>query len=401
MNKKNKNIIYLGGAIPKNVEEEVSRIDEIPHVASQKFSWTVINSLKKEFDQIFNISSCDIRNYPVVNKLLFRFQFFKKNGVIGLFLGFVNILLLKHISRLLSLFVIVPWVILKYKINYMIVHGSHTPFMLIAILSKLLFDVRVAIILTDQHGRFVESDGSLGGILRSVDTRLMRLLLRLFDAHICLSPYFVSKFGLVNYFITPGILNEEFLNSIANNTSPTSKDSTFDIVYAGGVSVDNGVDRLLRAFMKLPYQNVRLIIYGSGPFVKDVEYSALHDLRINYGGVLYGNNYVKALLSANLLVNPRPISDEYAQSSFPSKLIEYMATGVPVLTTRLFAIPDEFKSCLFFIEDDSDNSIVNGLMKVINCSHVQREKIARLACERVCSICSETSFGMRTYELIS
>lgn len=400
MNKKNKNIIYLGGAIPKNVEDEVSRIDRIPHVASQKFSWTVINSLKKEFNLIFNISSCDIRNYPAVNKFYFRFQFFKKNDVNGIFLGFVNVLLLKHISRSLSLFVIVPWVILKHKISYIIVQGSHTPFMLIAILSKLFFNVRITIILTDQHGRFVESDGSLGGILRSVDTRLMRLLLGLFDGHICLSPYFVSNFGLVNYFITPGILNEEFQTLIANNTSPTSKNSTFDIVYAGGVSVDNGVDRLLRAFKKLSYQNIRLFIYGSGPLVKEVEYAALHDLRINYGGVLYGENYIKAILSANLLVNPRPISDDYAKSSFPSKLIEYMATGVPVLTTRLLAIPDEFKSCLFFIEDDSDNSIFNGIMKVINCSHVEREKIAHLACERVSSICSEASFGMRTYELI-
>ena len=260
--------------------------------------------------------------------------------------------------------------------------------------------MRIAILLTDQHGAAVTSDGWAGRYLRSLDTWLMRLLLRRFDANVCLSSVFISKFGLRNCFVVPGILSEDFKASVAANKAFKLSSEYFDIVFAGGVTVENGIDRLIRAFERVTAPRARLLVYGAGPLVCDVESAARRDTRIHYGGALQGDALTRALLAANLLINPRPVGDEYAQTSFPSKLIEYMATGVPTLTTRIVSIPDEVRDCLYFIDGDSDESIGRALINVMNISPSERSIKGSKAAERVSSLYGEASFGERFHQLL-
>ena len=42
-------------------------------------------------------------------------------------------------------------------------------------------------------------------------------------------------------------------------------------------------------------------------------------------------------------MNPRSADAEYTKYSFPSKTIEYLATGVPVVMNRLPGIPEEYE----------------------------------------------------------
>ncbi len=400
MKKPSNTIIYFGGAVPVDIEKEVARVDIVPHMASQKFSWSVIRALSSEFDKVYNFSSCDIRNYPAAAKFTFGSRSFSSNGIEGYFVGFINLLVLKHLSRMLQLLFLVPVMVVRLKAGFMLVHGSHTPFMLAAILSKFIFGVRIALLLTDQHGRAVTSDGRLGRFLRSLDTSLMRLLLHRFDAYICLSPAFITKFGLRNCFVVPGILSADFKESVSVNKPFSESREFFDIVFAGGVTEENGVDRLIRAFGRVADPRGRLLVYGAGPLVEYVESAAQRDTRICYGGVLQGDVLTRALLTASLLINPRPVGDEYAQTSFPSKLIEYMATGVPTLTTRLLGIPVEVWDCFYFIDGDSEDSIVKALTNAMNIPASERLIKGSMAAERVACLYGEASFGRRVYELL-
>jgi hypothetical protein len=151
-------ILYFGGAVPLDIEKEVARVDNVSHLASQKFSWSVIRALRSKFDTVYNISSCDIRNYPAGAKLIFTSQSFYRNGIQGFFVGFINLLILKHVCRMLILLILTPVITFRQQIRFMLVHGSHTPFMLAAILAKLAFRVRIVILLTDLHGRAVPAD---------------------------------------------------------------------------------------------------------------------------------------------------------------------------------------------------------------------------------------------------
>jgi len=51
--------------------------------------------------------------------------------------------------------------------------------------------------------------------------------------------------------------------------------------------------------------------------------------------------------------------------SFPSKTMEYMASGTPVLTTVLPGMPKEYHPYVFLLEDETADGIADMLTKVL------------------------------------
>ena len=84
-----------------------------------------------------------------------------------------------------------------------------------------------------------------------------------------------------------------------------------------------------------------------------------------YGGMLLNSEIVEKEQCASLLVNPRPTHEEYVKYSFPSKTMEYMASGTPVLTTRLPGMPEEYAPYVFFIEEESVDGVAQALKQVL------------------------------------
>ena len=70
-------------------------------------------------------------------------------------------------------------------------------------------------------------------------------------------------------------------------------------------------------------------------------------------------------MAATLLVNPRPTNEEYVKYSFPSKTMEYMASGTPVLTTVLPGMPKEYYPYVNFIREESPQGIADALKTVL------------------------------------
>ena len=64
-------------------------------------------------------------------------------------------------------------------------------------------------------------------------------------------------------------------------------------------------------------------------------------------------------------MNPRPTHEEFVKYSFPSKTMEYMASGTPVLTTRLPGMPKEYYPYVDFIEEESAAGIAAALKAVL------------------------------------
>ena len=69
---------------------------------------------------------------------------------------------------------------------------------------------------------------------------------------------------------------------------------------------------------------------------------------------------------ATLLVNPRPTDEEYVKYSFPSKTMEYMASGTPVLTTVLPGMPKEYHPYVYLLEDETAGGITKMLKEVLS-----------------------------------
>ena len=77
---------------------------------------------------------------------------------------------------------------------------------------------------------------------------------------------------------------------------------------------------------------------------------------------------------AALLVNPRPTAPDYTKYSFPSKNMEYMISGTPILTTKLPGMPKEYYPHIYTIEEDTSDGVADALKKVFSESFAERMK---------------------------
>ncbi len=137
-------------------------------------------------------------------------------------------------------------------------------------------------------------------------------------------------------------------------------------LYAGGVSKRYGLSNLVEGFRQANIENAQLHIYGPGSFVEELKKIASDDPRIVYGGMLLSSQIVEKEMEAALLVNPRPTDEEFVKYSFPSKTMEYMASGTPVATTVLPGMPKEYHPYVYLLEDESAEGIGKKLKEVLS-----------------------------------
>lgn len=132
------------------------------------------------------------------------------------------------------------------------------------------------------------------------------------------------------------------------------------IMYAGVISKRYGFQNLIRAFSMLE-GDYELHIYGYGDYVSELNDHAKNDSRIKYMGRHSRTEILKKEREAALLVNVRNPNDEFTKYSFPSKTMEYMLSGTPLLTTQLPGIPEIYFEYCLSIADNEPESIKNAL----------------------------------------
>lgn len=144
------------------------------------------------------------------------------------------------------------------------------------------------------------------------------------------------------------------------------KDIPKSIMYAGGLHEKFGVLKLVQAFIDARIPNYELKLYGSGQAVEKIEEIAKSNPAVKYMGVVPVSEIEKQERKAVLLVNPRPTTEEFTKYSFPSKTLEYMASGTPLLTTRLPGIPEEYFDYTYTFEEETVEGMKNTLIKVLD-----------------------------------
>lgn len=136
-------------------------------------------------------------------------------------------------------------------------------------------------------------------------------------------------------------------------------------LYAGYLFKKYGLEILVQGFQKAAIPGAELHLYGIGDYVPELEKIAAEDSAVVYGGMLLSSDVVQKERQATLLVNPRPTNEEFVKYSFPSKTMEYMSTGTPVLTTALPGLPREYYPHLYIIEEETPDGVAAALRKTL------------------------------------
>lgn len=162
------------------------------------------------------------------------------------------------------------------------------------------------------------------------------------------------------------IISEGLTDSKLNHLTIQKKTDEKIIMYAGGVSKKNGVAHLTEGFIKADIPDAQLHIYGSGDYASELDkISKLHS-NIKFLGVVPNEIVVAKQKEAFLLVNPRPSDQEFTKYSFPSKNMEYMASGTAALFTKLPCIPEEYYDKSFYIDDESVEGFADKIKSIFD-----------------------------------
>jgi len=151
------------------------------------------------------------------------------------------------------------------------------------------------------------------------------------------------------------------------------------VIYGGGLYEEYGLKILLDGFHKLVDNDVELWLYGEGPYVQDIIRFSKLDSRIRYKGNVSNEDLLQQLIKATLLINPRPPIGRYTKYSFPSKNMEYMSTGTPLLTAKLPGIPLDHLPFVYLIGDSSSEGIYNSLKDVLSRDRLLLHEFGRIA----------------------
>lgn len=156
-------------------------------------------------------------------------------------------------------------------------------------------------------------------------------------------------------------------------------DGTKKCMYAGLLDVRYGVKDMVDGFILAGMPDVELHIYGSGPYVEELKATAQQHPSVVYHGTAMNDEVVRAEMDADLLINPRPTHEEFTKYSFPSKNMEYMASGTPVLTTKLPGMPSEYYPYVYLFDDESIKGMAKTFKKVLSMPKVQLQRKGRKA----------------------
>jgi glycosyltransferase involved in cell wall biosynthesis len=168
------------------------------------------------------------------------------------------------------------------------------------------------------------------------------------------------------------------------------------VIYAGALYAKYGVQTLLEAFLRVPHPQARLWLYGAGELEAMIQEQAIRDPRIKYFGVRPNPEVVAVEVRATLLVNPRPSTEAFTAYSFPSKNMEYMASGTPVLTTPLPGMPEEYFEHVYLFSDESVEGMAATLKQLLE---LPREELHRRGEGAKRFVLSHKTNGMQAYRV--
>ena len=144
------------------------------------------------------------------------------------------------------------------------------------------------------------------------------------------------------------------------------------VLYAGSLLKLYGIQNLVEGFLAANLDDAELHIYGDGDYRPELEAICKQHQQIRYCGICPNDRIVQKEQRVALLVNPRPAAPEYTKYSFPSKNMEYMVSGTPVLTTDLPGMPREYLPYIYLIRDESPTGISQDLKRVLSIAPEER-----------------------------
>jgi glycosyltransferase involved in cell wall biosynthesis len=202
------------------------------------------------------------------------------------------------------------------------------------------------------------------------------------DVCVVLNAYFAEEYlKRQDYYVMDCGVEPDILRNVTNeNKKYWDKDGNIHMVFTGILHEHSGILRFIEMFQKLRVSGMILHVFGKGIYEEQIKCIADKNPAVRYHGFVSSDTIRSIQQQADILVCPNTIEHPINKVAFPSKIQEYMLSGVPVLATAVNGLTEEYYEYLY-IYDDTVQGLEAVLKKIIADSTETRKNKAYSARE--------------------
>ena len=375
--------LFLCGVFSEQHEPEIIAMSKRTiEYSANVFQKKLIEGFRRNNFALEVLSAPFIGSYPTVSKMS-RFRGFSTETDQYQYVNFNNIWGIRNLSRARALKkAVIPFVNGREERKIIFVYSPHTPFLEAAVYAKRLDPtIKICLILPDlpQYMNLNAKVSAIYKLGKKYDIHKFEKLNQYVDSYMLLTEAMKDVVDVHGkpYMVVEGVVDAaELLDTKQKELSKTMEEKY--IVYTGKLNAKFGVKHLVDAFMKLENKDYRLILCGKGDAEAYVREKAQADTRILYQGQVTPQVAREWVERADVLVNPRKNDEVYTKYSFPSKNIEYLLSGHPVVGYMLDGIPKEYAKFMYMVQGNTDTDFAQAIECAMQ-SSVEEQKV-RYAC---------------------
>lgn len=352
-------ILYLSTLASKSVNEQIfEKYGQITSHASQKFNKMIIDALNSLNVQTDMLSSTEIYRYMDQNRLYHKGYKEVQSGANYEYMTRINIPIIGQLQMIFSTWIRIINMSKTNQYDALICDPIVGEFSIASWLAKPFSKQLKRIAILTDVPRYRAGQKKARPI-RAADMIKFDSL-RHYDGYIFLTQ---AMNEIVNRRGKPYVIIEGMVRQDQNRIEITLADKKQPpvVMMAGLLDSVFGVESLVEAFLKADTKNAELHLYGTGDYIAKIMQISSEHQQIKYMGQLQNSEIIKWEAAATLLVNPRTSEGEYTKYSFPSKNMEYIASGTPMIGYALPGMPKEYNDHFIIVEEDG----IDGLFKVI------------------------------------
>ncbi|UYG93836.1 glycosyltransferase [Cytobacillus firmus] len=148
-------------------------------------------------------------------------------------------------------------------------------------------------------------------------------------------------------------------------------DDKIHVVYAGTFDPRKGGTAAVSAAAHLPKNyHVHIIGFGNEEQKRNIieqisESRKISESTISYDGLLKGEEYIRFIQSCDIGLSTQKLDASFNNTSFPSKILSYMANGLRVVSVRIKAIElSAIGNAIYYYDEQTPEAIAKAIMSI-------------------------------------
>ena len=365
----------------KNIQVKVKNADlnssyGMPE-ASYKFHKLIIEGLKENGVEINSLVGRSV-SHKTHRGLIWKTRKTIDEGVKYTHLFFINLPIIKQLLICLGVFFYGLFWLIKNKNEdkTIIIDGAYVTLIPIVNLLSLFGNVIKISIICDVYSYMADVNDAREkkNLVHRIFSKIIKRQYQKLDGFVFMTEEMSNLKAFKNkpYIVIEGLVDGKIVPKTTSNKY---------IMYAGALRKEYGIKRLIEGFKKIDNKKIELLLFGNGSYADEIKKIARQDKRIKYMGKKNLEEIYEYERNATILINPRFVNAEFTKYSFPSKNLEYMLSGTPILTGKLPGMPKEYYDYVYLIEDDSTEALTDSINMILKKSNEELKTFGKKAQE--------------------